>query len=174
MSSNNLKMHLNSRIHSDYQIACPFCKKSHPTATSLTYHLESGSCPQAQALNRDTLYEYIRRKDRRGAITKNLIGWTGSDQYEATDHAYDYASQRWECSLCFRLFKSLQSLNQHLNSPTHQQDLYHCPGQNCGKEFKTLAACMNHLESESCGYIKFAQAQRRIRDVVAGKGMLTF
>ncbi|KAJ2982170.1 hypothetical protein NUW58_g6499 [Xylaria curta] len=173
-SRNNLRMHLNSRIHCDYQIQCPFCKKSHPTATGVAYHLESGSCPNAAGLNRDTLYKFVRNKDPGGIITKNLIGWSGEKQYEANDRSYNYSRQGWECYLCNRLFGSLPSLNQHLNSPTHQQSLYHCPNRGCRGDFKTLAAIINHLESESCGYIRFEKVQQGIQNVIGGDRLITF
>ncbi|KAI1182638.1 hypothetical protein F5B17DRAFT_444072 [Nemania serpens] len=171
---NNLKMHLNSRTHRNYQIQCPFCKKSHATATSLTHHVESGSCPNAAGLTRDALYKFIRNKDPGGSITNNLIGWSGSTQYEANWRSYNAECRSWECCICHRLFGTLPSLNQHLNSPAHQEDLYHCPKQTCKKEFTTLAGFVNHLESESCGYIRFSKVQRRIQNVVGGDKLITF
>ncbi|KAI1422462.1 hypothetical protein F5Y12DRAFT_717359 [Xylaria sp. FL1777] len=174
MSHNNLKMHLNSRIHRNYQIQCPFCKKSHATATGLTYHVESGSCPNAAGLNRDTLYKFVRDKDPGGIITKNLIDWPGSSQYEASDRSYNPVRRGWECYLCHRLFGQLQSLNQHLNSAAHKEDLYRCPGRSCGKEFPTLAGLINHLESESCGYTRFDQVQHGIKGVISSDRLIAF
>ncbi|KAF2964691.1 hypothetical protein GQX73_g8876 [Xylaria multiplex] len=115
---NNLKMHLNSRVHRNYEIQCPFCKKSHATATGLTYHVESGSCPNAAGLTRETLYRFIRSKDPGGVMTKNLIDWPGSTQYEANWRSYNDERSGWECYICHRLFGNLPSLNQHLNSAT--------------------------------------------------------
>ncbi|KAI1357176.1 hypothetical protein F5Y08DRAFT_334049 [Xylaria arbuscula] len=144
---NNLKMHLNSRTHRNYQIQCPFCKKSHATATGLTHHVESGSCPNAAGLTRDVLYKFIRNKDPAGSITNNLIGWSGSTQYEANWRSYN---------------------------AEYQEHLYHCPNQTCKREFTTLAGFVNHLESESCGYIRFSKVQRRIQNVVGGDKLITF
>jgi len=55
-----------------------------------------------------------------------------------------------------------------------RQALYHCPNRNCGKEFVTLAATINHLESESCGAMRFATVQRNIGDIVTGNRLITF
>ncbi|KAH9905221.1 hypothetical protein F4778DRAFT_698055 [Xylariomycetidae sp. FL2044] len=171
---NNLKMHLNSRIHRGQHIQCPSCKSSYPTATGLTHHVETGSCPNAPTINRDTLYKFVRSKDPGGIITKNLIGWAGSTQYEASRRSYNAKRHGWECYLCHRLFKSLPSLNQHLNSPTHQETLYYCANRSCKKEFTTLAGIINHLESESCGCTRFENVQRSIRDVVGSDKLITF
>lgn len=62
---------------------------SYPLATSLAHHFESRSCPNAPGLNRDTLYSLVRSKDPNGILTKNLIGWYGSTQYEADDRSYN-------------------------------------------------------------------------------------
>ncbi|KXX77140.1 Zinc finger X-chromosomal protein [Madurella mycetomatis] len=173
-NQNDLKMHLNSRTHRGQQIQCPFCKGSFTTATGLTHHVEAGSCPNAAGLTRDTLYKFVRSKDPNSVITKNLIGWHGSTQYEANDQSYNWERQGWECYLCHGIFRLLQSLNQHLNSPVHQENLYHCPNRNCGKESTTLAGIMNHLESESCGHTRFENVQRSIRGVVSGNKLIAF
>ncbi|KAI0008992.1 hypothetical protein F4779DRAFT_628130 [Xylariaceae sp. FL0662B] len=173
MNHNNLKMHLNSRAHRGQQIQCPFCGSHYATATGLTHHIERGSCPNARGVNRDTLYKFVRSKDSGGIITKNLVGWPGSTQYEANSRSYNRYRQGWECYLCHQLFGQLSSLNQHLNSPIHQETLYHCPNWQCRKEFTTLAGIINHLESESCGCTRFENVQRGIQDVVSGNRLIT-
>jgi hypothetical protein len=52
--------------------------------------------------------------------------------------------------------------------------LYHCPNPRCRVEFKTLGAIINHLESETCGAMRFDAVQRRIGDIVSGKRLLRF
>ena len=52
--------------------------------------------------------------------------------------------------------------------------LYHCPNNRCASEFKTLAAIINHLESETCGAMRFETVQRRIGDIVSGDRLLQF
>lgn len=86
-SYNNIKMHMNSRVHLGTSITCPCCTSSFTTATGLAHHLETGSCPKATGLNRDVVYNLIRSVDHNGLIAKNLIGWHGSTTYEASERA---------------------------------------------------------------------------------------
>ncbi|KEZ45859.1 hypothetical protein SAPIO_CDS1221 [Scedosporium apiospermum] len=88
-------MHLNSRVHRGKQIQCPLCKGCFATATGLTHHVETGSCPNAVGLGRDTQFKFVRNKDPGGIITKNMIGWYGSAQYEATSNSYNSYHQGW-------------------------------------------------------------------------------
>ncbi|OTB03758.1 hypothetical protein M426DRAFT_321474 [Hypoxylon sp. CI-4A] len=158
ISYNNIKMHLHSRVHVGTNASCPFCKNNYATVTGLIHHIETGSCPRASSLNRDTVYQMVRSIDRNGTFSKNLVDWKGETAYEATAQAWN--GWAYECYLCHHKFKLLQSLNQHLKSPAHQQALYHCPNRvTCGREFKTLAAVMNHLESETCTYTRFENVQ---------------
>ncbi|KAH6958203.1 hypothetical protein DER45DRAFT_602958 [Fusarium avenaceum] len=62
---------------------------------------------------------------------------------------------------------------QHLESPRHQQSLYHCFNGPCRKEFKTLAALINHLESESCRIMRFQQVQTTISTIVDARKMIS-
>ncbi len=65
-----------------------------------------------------------------------------------------------------------------MNTPAHlfidQQALYHCPNGDCRREFKSLAAIINHFESENCGFMRFEKVQRRFKDLVSGDRLLTF
>ncbi|PHH72130.1 hypothetical protein CDD82_6168 [Ophiocordyceps australis] len=160
---NNITQHLRSRAHCSTTVQCPFCPKTFGTATGLVHHLERGACPSAP-LDRDTLYRVVRRYDPNGILCKKLLTWSGSSTFEASQMAWNSRAQAYECYLCHRLFPTLPSLNQHLNSPVHQESLYHCPG--CPKEFTTLAAVINHLESESCQYTRFEDVQQGIQRIV--------
>jgi uncharacterized NAD-dependent epimerase/dehydratase family protein len=66
------------------------------------------------------------------------------------------------------------SLTKHVASCPDQEILYHCPKRSCPSEFKTLAAIINHLESETCGAMRFDTVQRRIGDIVSGNRLLCF
>lgn len=53
------------------------------------------------------------------------------------------------------------------------QEIYHCPNKvRCGSQFTTLAGMFNHLESESCGFIKFNGVQRNVAGILAGNQRL--
>jgi len=61
-----------------------------------------------------------------------------------------------------------------MTSRTDQQALYHCPNRGCAHDFKTLAAIINHLESETCGAMRFETVQRNIGNIVSGNRRLAF
>lgn len=143
----------------------------HGTATGLVHHLDRGSCSKAP-LNRDKLYEAVRRRDPNSVISKKLLTWSGTTSYEATERTWNCFVEAYECYLCHRLFGKLASLNQHLSSPIHQQKLYHCPNSRCGREFTTLAAVINHLESESCEYMRFEAVQKNVDRIVDPRRMI--
>ena len=71
-------------------------------------------------------------------------------------------------------FNTSHALNQHLNSSAHQQKLYHCPNSRCGKEFVALAGLFNHLESESCSFMRFDNVQKQVGNVLGGNRLITF
>lgn len=41
-------------------------------------------------------------------------------------------------------------------------------------DFKSLAGIINHLESESCGMMRFEQVQKKIGDIISGDRRITF
>lgn len=170
--------HLNSRIHRGQNIECPFCHTSFVTASGVSHHLESGACPKAQHFNRETILRMARRCDPNGLITTRQIEWhdEGNVQYAATKSAFN--GESWECYLCHRQFRLKRALNQHLNSPVHQQKAYHCPNrQACSKEFVSLGALFGHLESETCGFTRFANVQkvhRQLTDSIVNQKRIAF
>lgn len=169
---------MNSRTHRGQEISCPFCQKGFVTASGASHHLERGACPNAPQMNRATIHRMIRRLDPHGTVTKKQLEWHPEDSavYQATSQAYN--GRFWECYLCHRNFNTSQALNQHLSSPAHQQNIYHCLNRRtpCRKEFKTLAALFNHLESESCDFMRFEDVQnvqRQVTDAIRGGRLLT-
>ncbi|KAL6719887.1 hypothetical protein ACLMJK_001808 [Lecanora helva] len=123
--------------------------------------------PNAQCLNRDKIYQEIRKRDRNGYVTNNLLEWHEETTWD-TSNAWNGSS--YACYLCnSRTFRAMKDLDQHLKSPTHQQEIYHCPNKmNCRSQFKSLAGMFNHLESESCGFVKFGGVQKNVGNFLAG------
>ena len=159
-------------------MSCPFCKTSFVTASGVVHHLERGACPEAPKLNRDTILRMVHHSDPHGLISNKMIeGPTETCvQYRVTSRAYN--GTHWECYICHRGFNTPNALGQHLNSAVHQQKVYHCPNRkSCGKEFTTLAGLLGHLESESCGLMRFErvqQAQKRLIEAVVNRKTITY
>jgi len=65
------------------------------------------------------------------------------------------------CIECSEL-KTLERLNQHLQSPRHEDKIYRCPKSDCRTEFVTLSGLCQHVEGGSCGVRMF----KRVRDVM--------
>jgi hypothetical protein len=140
----------------------------------LTHHLERGSCPGAPSLNREKILAIVRNLDPSGRITNKQIEWLEewSVEYKASNQAFN--GQSWECYLCHKNFKAMMDLNKHLNSPTHKEKVYHCPNSKCDKQFITLASLFNHLESESCAFMRFAKVQTQVHGIVTGRKLISF
>lgn len=154
-------------------MTCPFCRIGYTTASGLSHHLETGSCSEATGLTRETIHRIVSERDRNGAFTKKLIGWhEESTQYLATNDAFN--GSFWECYICHREFGKISSLNAHLNSPVHKSKIYHCPNRLCGKDFLSLAALFQHLESESCRFMRFGKVQQKAADVFHGGKLIAF
>jgi hypothetical protein len=138
------------------------------TASGVSHHLETGSCTHATNLNRDTIHRAIRSRDPNGVITKAQLEW--HSEIEATDKCWN--GYGYECYLCHSVYDSLSMLNMHVNSGPHRQSIYHCPNKGCSKEFVSLAGVFNHLESESCGFIRFEKVQRSLNGFFDGRTRL--
>ncbi|KAI8938682.1 hypothetical protein NX059_004549 [Plenodomus lindquistii] len=166
-SENDLKMHLNSSIHRGRNAACPFCKVRLTSATGLSHHLETGSCPQAKGVNYRTIFQAISQRDPGGLVTNKLLTYNDFDTQTIATNA-TWNGFNFECYLCHRKYGTLQALNQHLNSPAHSEKLYRCPNRNCNGQFPRLASLFNHLESGSCNFVRFEKVQQHVHDFVSG------
>jgi hypothetical protein len=140
---------------------CPFCTLTFSTASGVTIHLESGTC--ASGIDRHQINTAIRNLDRDHHVTRPMLTLPGYDNIEsfATERAFNGSA--YECYLCSRAFRTLYSLNAHLQSPVHEQNLYHCPKPSCRREFKLLSSLIAHFESESCGLFRFAHVQQQAK-----------
>ncbi|QPC80169.1 hypothetical protein HYE68_010921 [Fusarium pseudograminearum] len=170
---NSIKMHLRSRVHQGETQHCPFCGQSYVTAAGVFQHLENKGCSKAP-LNRAMVYEAVRSRDPNGTLTKKLLDWSKSVRFEATGRSLNAVTGAFDCSLCGASFNRLQSLTQHLQSPKHEQKLYHCPKKGCDRRFTTLAAVTSHLESEQCGFMRFEDVQEVVSRIFDPGRMIAF
>ena len=143
-------------------IACPWCKNTYTTASGLTIHLESGSC--SSGLNRQRIKGIVQQLDRNNVITRPMITMPGYDNVQTIATARSFNGSGYECYLCRREFSTLNGLNNHLRSPVHEQNFYRCPGRGCGREYKVLSGLVQHVESESCGLMRFASVQSQAKN----------
>ncbi|KAH8621607.1 zinc finger protein [Alternaria alternata] len=141
------------------------------SASGLSHHLEAGSCPRAGNLDHRTMFQAISQRDCSGLVTNKVLTCPSSGTQDiatgATWNGFNY-----ECYLCHREFSTLQGLNQHLNSPAHSEKLYHCPNRSCAGQFVRLASLFNHLESESCNFVRFEKVQKHVHDFITGRQKL--
>jgi hypothetical protein len=107
----------------------------------------------------------MRKMDKNNVITKPMItmpGYENASNMVATDQAWN--GDAFECYFCHREFDRLSGLNNHMRSPVHEQKIYRCPGRGCGREYKALSGLVQHVESESCGVMRFSQVQAGARN----------
>ncbi|KAH8124057.1 hypothetical protein LI328DRAFT_168832 [Trichoderma asperelloides] len=144
-NGNNFQMHLNSKIHRGVNVPCPFCQTGFTSASGLSYHLETGSCINAPSLNRERILALVRKRDPHGVITNKQIQWR------------DEESSTYEAN--------------HL-----AYNVYHCPNRRggCAKQFVSLAGLFNHLESETCSFMRFDKVQQHASMILDGRRFITF
>ncbi|KAF1974899.1 hypothetical protein BU23DRAFT_92957 [Bimuria novae-zelandiae CBS 107.79] len=168
-NENNLRMHLNSKVHKGDGLGCPFCRRAFTTATGIAHHLETGSCPNARNIDHASILRELRRRDPHHVITKKLLTHPSSTPTDTTVTPECWNGYGYECYICHSEFTTLRGLHQHVNSAVHRQKVYHCPGRTCHKEFTSLAGLFNHLESETCGTVRFDTVQRNVGHFLNGR-----
>lgn len=181
-----MRTHLNLPVHraaGSRNVACPFCRRNFAALSSLSMHLESSSCPNARHLNRAAVHRIVRENDTTGNITnEKSLEEEQASGLDATAIATTnpqwnpqlaWCGNGYECYICHCIFATPQGLEHHVGSEAHHLPLYHCPNVqgNCGRHFTSLGALFDHLESEVCGYKRFAALQKGvqtgIRNVIA-------
>jgi len=170
-SQSNLRQHLNSKVHQPANVRCPGrgCNRSFVSHAALVLHFESGTCPSN--MTREELNRLVVRADTNNYITNRTRLLTGPQgHYEPPAPTKMWATIRswngwaFECFLCNSTFGTLDRLNQHLQSPRHEEKIYRCPKSDCGMQFVALSGLCQHVEGGSCGVRRF----RPVRDVMDG------
>ncbi|QRV87649.1 C2H2 zinc finger [Ceratobasidium sp. AG-Ba] len=166
---NGLKNHLKSSIHVPKTLACPGrgCTKKFSTPANLVLHLETNTC--VSGITRQSINRTVARLDRGGLITNPNRMITGTtESYQATQRSWN--GYNYECYLCHKEFGTLPGLNQHLASPVHEQNIYHCPklGTGCNLQFRSLGHLFQHVENGSCGVRRFKVVRDGIDGIMHG------
>jgi hypothetical protein len=179
-NENNLRNHMNSKTHQPANVRCPGrgCNRSFVSPAGLTLHFESGTCPSG--MTRDQLNRLVVRADTNNYITNpqrlltGPLGWNeppARTTMWATDRSWN--GRAFECFLCNKTYGTLAHLNQHLQSPRHQDKIYRCPKSDCRIEFATLSGLCQHVERGSCGVRMFRQVQDTMESLTRGFNLLT-
>lgn len=135
-SSSNLAAHLRSHIHTPKTFECPNtrCAKAFVSQSALYLHWEANYCPSG--ITRDEICWAALELDRCNIVTR-IFGGQGRQSSPQIDTARAVGSSR--------------NLSQRLQSPRHEDKIFWCPTPyGCGKEFLTLSAICQHIESRSC------------------------
>ncbi|KZV70593.1 hypothetical protein PENSPDRAFT_752398 [Peniophora sp. CONT] len=169
-SPHALQQHESSRVHAARDFDCPLCGQGFKQPSAIAHHVESGSCPRAPGVHRHQVTNAVHNLNIAPtiSISRRITGGPGSSStplitYTATDRAWNYDINAYECYLCHRTFGALNALNTHLNSPAHDRDEFRCPKPQCGRQFKVISALVQHIESEACGLARFQQIEDHTR-----------
>ena len=148
-----VNQHNASPVHKGRTFKCPFCTQMFKTPSSIAMHIESG-CHRISrrqvtaAVHQLKIVPEIsinRRIEGSSSNAARLVSWS------ANEAAFNGSA--YECYLCHNTFRTLDRLNQHLQSPTHDESEFRCP--HCRSEFQLISGLVQHIESESCGMARF-------------------
>jgi hypothetical protein len=179
-SESNLHSHMNSRLHQPANVPCPGrgCNRCFVSPSALTSHFENGVCPSG--ITQDKLDRFVTRADTNNYITNpnrlltGPLGWNeppAPTTVWATNRSWNGVA--FQCFLCNSTYRQLAHLNQHLQSPYHQNKIYRCPKPDCGDEFALLSGLCQHVERGSCGVRMFRQVRDTMEVFTRGFNMLT-
>jgi hypothetical protein len=131
-------------------------------------------------MTREQLNRLVIRADTNNYITNpsrlitGPLGWSEPPP-SATTWATELSRNGdvYECFLCNATFRTLSRLNQHLQSPRHEDKIYRCPKADCRTEFVTLSGLCQHVEGGSCGVRMFRRVRDTMDSLTRGFNMLT-
>lgn len=158
-----LDQHNSSRVHNSRDLNCPLCSKSFKVPSAIALHIESGACHNINRHQVTTAVHALRIIPT-VSLSHRLTGPSGRGtitNYSANEQAFNGTA--YECYLCHRTFRSLGSLNSHLNSPAHDEDEFKCP--KCSRTYKLISGLIQHIESEVCGLARFQQVKDQMSDL---------
>jgi len=179
-NESNIRHHLNSKLHQPTNVRCPGrgCERAFVSHAALVFHFESGTC--SSRMTREKLNRLAVRADTTNYITNPARLLTGPQGgFEPPVPAATWATEfswngvAYECFLCNSEFKTLPRLNQHLQSPRHDEKIYRCPKSDCHTEFVTLSGLCQHVEGGTCGVRTFKRVRDTMESLTRGFNSLT-
>ena len=150
-------------LHQDAK--CPFCPSYFVSPSAVAHHIESG----CHGITRNQVTHAVKTLD----IVPNICisqRIEGASPTPPSTIKYYIASPRsfngraYACFLCQRMFRSLNSLSDHLNSAAHDANEFKCP--KCKKRFKLISALIQHIESAACKLAGLQQIQNHFLDLI--------
>jgi len=153
--------HSSSPVHKARDFECPLCPKRFKTSSSIALHIESGACHNFSRAQVTTAVHALAIVPTI-SISRRIEGWT---PHVVTSYVTERAfnGTDYECYLCHRTFRTLNTLNSHIGSPAHDANEFKCP--KCKRECKLISSLMQHIESEVCGIAKFDSVGDFARDL---------
>lgn len=164
ISEANLQAHLDSSIHNTRHHTCPapFCSKAFLNEGDLIAHWETGTCPTGidhQSVNN----AFVLADSDCSFLDAGLLVEVADGSCIAPQLRHEQASQNalvaggtWKCPRCYQKFPNRTALQAHLDSPTHEPEIYACAEMydGCEEVFSTLSAFVRHVASERCDFHK--------------------
>jgi len=157
-----LAQHNSSSAHKDRIYKCPFCNNLFKAPSAIAMHVESGCHKITRHQVTDAIHKLkivplisVNRRIEEAGRPRRLI------TYSANHRSFNGSA--YECYLCHNTFKTLDRLNQHLNSPAHDDTEFQCP--HCKTKFKLISGLIQHIESEACGIARFKEVTRHFESL---------
>ncbi|KIL61123.1 hypothetical protein M378DRAFT_167284 [Amanita muscaria Koide BX008] len=164
----DLQNHLSSPKHKGKNASCFVCPSKFRTPSGVALHLESG-CKQLP-LNRHHITAAVNslniapKISLRHSVEGSLLATPRPlITYQAFESSFNGSA--YQCPICPTMFRTLSSLEAHLNSPAHDEDEFKCP--KCNTHFKLVSGLVQHLKSGSCGLSNLKDVERRFADMEA-------
>ena len=145
---------------------CQFCPSYFASPSAVAHHIESG----CHGITRHQVTHVVKSLHivPNICIAKRIEGASPTPPttiryYAASPSSFN--GRAYACFLCQRVFRSLSSLSDHLNSAAHDANQFKCP--KCKKRFKLVSALIQHIESAACNIAGLQQVQDHFQGLSA-------
>ena len=144
---------------------CPFCPRYFSSPSAVAHHIESG----CHGITRHQVTHAVKCLNivPNICIAKSIEGASPTPPTTITYYVASPSSfngRAYACFLCQRMFRSLSSLSDHLNSAAHDANEFKCP--KCKKRFKLISALTQHIESTACKLSSLQQVQNHFQSLI--------
>ena len=156
--------------HYSQNSKCPICPSYFASPSAVAHHIESG----CHGITRNQVTHAVKTLDivPNICIDKRIEGAsptplpppsTSINYYIASPSSFN--GRAYACFICQRMFRSLSSLSDHLNSAAHDANEFKCP--KCKKRFKLISALIQHIESAACRLAGLQEVSNHFQGLIA-------